>query len=100
MRYWVRKSEGALGNKFIFIIDEWDFVFREFKTAIELQNDYLCLLRDLFKNSILEPCIALAYMTGILPIKRQKIESGLNNFDEYTMLNPGFLAEFAGLTEE
>src|SRR5574344_1667106 len=90
----------ALGNKFIFIIDEWDFVFREFKTAIELQNDYLCLLRDLFKNSILEPCIALAYMTGILPIKRQKIESGLNNFDEYTMLNPGFLAEFAGITEE
>src|SRR5574344_716143 len=87
-------------DKFIFIIDEWDFVFREFKTAIELQNDYLCLLRDLFKNSILEPCIALAYMTGILPIKRQKIESGLNNFDEYTMLNPGFLAEFAGITEE
>src|SRR5574344_121938 len=83
-----------------FIIYEWDFVFREFKTAIELQNDYLCLLRDLFKNSILEPCIALAYMTGILPIKRQKIESGLNNFDEYTMLNPGFLAEFAGITEE
>ncbi len=39
-------------------------------------------------------------MTGILPIKRYKTESALNNFDEYTMLNPGFLAEFAGITEE
>src|SRR5574344_1348377 len=84
----------ALGNKFIFIIDEWDFIFRDLKDDNKLQIEYINLLRDLFKGIIADRCIALAYMTGILPIKRYETQSALNNFREYTMLSPKDLAEF------
>jgi hypothetical protein len=89
----------ALGNKFIFIIDEWDFIFRDLKDDTNLQIEYINLLRGLFKGIIADRCIALAYMTGILPIKRCESQSGLNNFNEYTMLSPGALAEFVGFTD-
>src|SRR5574344_2696125 len=88
-----------LGNKFIFIIDEWDFIFRDLKDDNKLQIEYINLLRDLFKGIIADRCIALAYMTGILPIKRYETQSALNNFKEYTMLSPGKLAEFVGFTD-
>ena len=39
-------------------------------------------------------------MTGILPIERDKVQSKLNNFDEYTILEPGMTAEFFGFTKE
>ena len=39
-------------------------------------------------------------MTGILPIIRDKVQSKLNNFTEYTMLDAAALAEYAGFTEE
>src|SRR5574344_1058424 len=89
----------ALGNKFIFIIDEWDFIFRDLKDDNKLQIEYINLLRDLFKGIIADRCIALAYMTGILPIKRYETQSALNNFREYTMLSPKDLAEFVGFTD-
>ncbi len=39
------------GNaKFVFVIDEWDALFREFKNDAELQKDYILFLRGLFKN--------------------------------------------------
>jgi len=44
--------------------------------------------------------IALCYMTGILPIKKYNTESALNNFDEYTMLDPATMAPYIGFTEE
>src|SRR5574344_1004382 len=88
-----------LGNKFIFIIDEWDFIFRDLKDDNKLQTEYINLLLGLFKGDVADRCIALAYMTGILPIKRCESQSGLNNFKEYTMLSPGKLAEFVGFTD-
>lgn len=57
-------------------------------------------MKGLFKGSQPSRYIALAYLTGILPIKRTMTQSALNNFDEYTMLNPGPLASFIGFTEE
>ena len=42
----------------------------------------------------------MAYLTGILPIKKEKTQSALNNFDEFTMLSPGSLAQFIGFTED
>ena len=89
----------ALGNKFIFIIDEWDFIFRDLKDDNKLQTEYINLLRGLFKGDVADRCIALAYMTGILPIKRCESQSGLNNFNKYTMLSPEALAEFVGFTD-
>ena len=80
---------------FIVIIDEWDCVFREFKTDKEAQERYLDFLRDLLKD---KKYIHLSYMTGILPIKKYGTHSALNMFDEFSMLDPGPLASYVGFT--
>ena len=81
---------------FIVIIDEWDCVFREYKMEQGAQEKYLDFLRDLLKD---KAYIHLAYMTGILPIKKYGTHSALNMFDEFSMLNPGPLASYVGFTE-
>lgn len=87
------------GSKFVIIIDEWDAVFREYKDDKKAQTEYIDLLRGLFKDAPSKKFLKLAYMTGILPIKKYGTESALNNFDEFTMLQPDVLAEYAGFTE-
>ena len=82
---------------FVLIIDEWDCIFREFKNDKEAQEKYLDFLRDLIKD---KSYIHLAYMTGILPIKKYGTHSALNMFDEFSMIDPGPLAEYVGFTEE
>ncbi len=81
---------------FIFIIDEWDCVFRMFKNNESEQSDYLDYLRDLLKN---QKYVAFAYMTGILPIKKYGEHSALNMFTEIAMTNAAPLEEFTGFTE-
>ena len=82
---------------FIMIIDEWDCIFREYRNDHEAQERYLDFLRDLLKD---RSCIYLAYMTGILPIKKYGTHSALNMFDEFSMIDPGPLASYVGFTEE
>ena len=84
---------------FVVIIDEYDVLVRE-KVPQALFDDYLRFLNAMFKNSTLSPAISLAYLTGILPIVRDKIQSKLNLFMEYSMTNPMNLAEFVGFTAE
>ena len=84
------------GKEFIFIIDEWDCVFRETSDNARAQKSYLNFLRDLFKG---QPYVKLAYMTGILPIKKYGTHSALNIFYEYSMTSPKELAEYTGFTE-
>lgn len=81
---------------FIVIIDEWDCVFREYREEKDAQEKYLDFLRDLLKD---KGYIYLAYMTGILPIKKYGTHSALNMFQEFSMTNPGQLAEYVGFTE-
>ena len=81
---------------FVLIIDEWDCIFREFKNDKEAQEKYLDFLRDLIKD---KSYIHLAYMTGILPIKKYGTHSALNMFDEFSMIDPGPLASYVGFTE-
>ncbi|ETJ29303.1 hypothetical protein Q604_UNBC16155G0001, partial [human gut metagenome] len=50
-------------KKFIFIFDEWDYIFNS-NLFEEHQNDFLEFLRNLLKD---QPYVALAYMTGVLP---------------------------------
>ncbi len=89
------------GNKFIFIIDEWDVIFREAKEDTELQTEYIRLLRALFKDSgRTDKMIEAAYMTGILPVKKYGTQSAMTDFYEYTMLRPEPLEEYVGFTEE
>lgn len=90
----------ATGQKFIFIIDEWDALFREAKDDKFLLDSYIQLLRGLFKDSVkTDRMIEAAYMTGILPIKRYGSQSAVSDFREYTMLMPGKLAKYTGFTE-
>lgn len=88
------------GSSFIIIIDEWDTIFREDKNDTKAQEAYITLLRGLFKDAPSKKFLKLAYMTGILPIKKYGTESALNNFKEFTMLNPGRLTEYVGFTEK
>ena len=82
---------------FVVLIDEWDCVFRRYQEDKEGQIVYLDFLRDWLKD---QPYIALAYMTGILPIKKYGEHSALNMFDEYSMIEPMQLAEYAGFTDD
>ena len=84
------------GIKFIIIIDEWDAICREFPKALD---SYVNLLRRLFKGSASQLVFAGVYMTGILPIKKYKTQSALNNFKEYSMVTPGAMARYFGFTK-
>lgn len=101
----------ATGEKFFFIIDEWDAICREFPGRQKLKGDpstitptildeYVMLLLRLFKTQDSDEVFAGAYLTGILPIKKYNTESALNNFCEYSMIDPAFLASCYGFTEE
>ena len=85
------------GQPFVVIIDEWDCIFREFKSDRTSQERYLDFLRDLLKD---KAYIHLVYMTGILPIKKYGTHSALNMFDEFSMIEPGPLAPYVGFTAQ
>ncbi len=85
------------GKQFIFLIDEWDCVMRERQESEALQRQYLDFLRNLLKD---QPYVALAYMTGILPVKKYGQHSALNMFWEHSMTDQFALEEFTGFTEE
>ena len=88
------------GKEFVFVIDEWDALIREAKGDAAVQRKYLNLLRGWFKNNNFTPrVVAAAYMTGILPIKKDGSQSAISDFKEVTTLNPGRFVEFTGFTE-
>ena len=84
-------------NPFVIIIDEWDCVFREYGAGKKQQDEYTDFLRDLLKD---REYVYLAYMTGILPIKKYGTHSALNMFTEYSMTNPRQMTEYIGFTWE
>jgi len=84
-------------HPFIILIDEWDCLFREYQHDQNAQKKYLDFLRSWLKD---KEYVALAYMTGILPIKKYGSHSALNMFTEYSMTDPGDLAEYFGFTED
>lgn len=94
------KINKRTGNSFIIIIDEWDTLFREDRFDIEAQKEYIALLRGLFKGEPSKAFVKLAYITGILPIKKYGKQSALNNFDEFTMTNPLVFSDYVGFTEQ
>lgn len=88
------------GKQFILIIDEWDSIIRDDADDEQAQKRYIDFLRSLFKGNLPSSYLGLAYLTGILPIKKVKTQSALNNFEEFTMLDAGELAPYTGFTEE
>lgn len=90
----------STGRKFIAIIDEWDSPIRDPYSTPETQKDFLEFLRSLFKSDITKRVFAAAYMTGILPIKKDGTQSAISEFREYSILDPGRFAPYVGFTEE
>ena len=82
---------------FVFVIDEWDCIMREKKEDPDSLKQYLEWLKAIFKD---KPYVALAYMTGILPIKKYGSHSALNMFTEYSMTEPLNLGQYIGFTED
>ena len=95
-----RKEKDSNGNDrnipFVILIDEWDCIFREHRDDKESQEKYLDFIRSWLKA---QSYVALAYMTGILPIKKYGTHSALNMFDEYSMVDSGDIADYTGFTE-
>ena len=87
-------------NKFVIIVDEWDVLIRDEAANSSVQEEYINFMRGMFKGSEPTKYIELAFLTGILPIKKLKTQSALNNFDEYTMLYAGRLSPYIGFTED
>lgn len=94
LRVYFQKKE-----TFIIIIDEYDVLLREQVDEKELEI-YRAFLNSLFKSSEIKPAISLAYLTGILPIMRDRVQSKLNTFCPYDMLHSGDFAEFVGFTTD
>lgn len=97
IKNYLKRIYSDYNQSFIFVIDEWDCIFREFKRDKKEQERYLDYLRNLLKD---QPYVELAYMTGILPIKKYGTHSALNMFDEISMLQPESYSKFMGFTEE
>lgn len=87
------------GQKFVVIIDEWDVIIRDGAMIENVQDEYLNFLRGMFKGVEPTKYIQLAYLTGILPIKKERAQSAVNNLDEFTMLQADELAPYIGFTE-
>ena len=88
------------GKKFVAIIDEWDAPVRDTYSTEETQKKFLEFLRALFKSNITKKVFAAAYMTGILPIKKDGTQSAISEFCEYTILDPDGFASYTGFTED
>ncbi len=108
MEYLMRIN-AATDDTFVFIIDEWDAILREAaqssdptvrQTAPLISDDYVNWLRRMFKGGSSMQVFAGVYMTGILPIKKYKTQSAMNNFLEYSMVEPRKMASFFGFTKE
>lgn len=96
----LQRIQAATGQPFFFIIDEWDAICREFKPGTKGMEDYVSWLRRMFKSVTAYDVFAGVYMTGILPIRKFRTQSALNNFQEYSMLSPGDMASYFGFTRE
>ena len=81
---------------FVVVLDEWDWIMREKKEDPDSLKKYLEWLKAIFKDKLY---IGLAYMTGILPIKKYGNQSALNMFNEPSMTDPDNFAPFIGFTE-
>ena len=88
------------GDSFVMVIDEWDAICREFDPKGKVMDAYVNWLRRMFKGGNTLDVFAGVYMTGILPIKKYNTESALNNFWEYSMVDPEPLSRFFGFTRE
>lgn len=85
------------GDTFIFIMDEWDYVFYRGFMADADKESFLLFLKGLLKD---QPYVGLAYMTGVLPIAKYSSGSELNMFVEFNAINDDVYAAYFGMNED
>lgn len=89
--------ETRVDARFIFVLDEWDYIFhRDFVTEKD-KKAYLEFLSNLLKG---KSYVELAYMTGILPIAKYSSGSELNMFYEYAHNTESPLLDYSRETEQ
>ena len=88
-----------IAHRFFFIIDEWDAICRDFPAGSKAMDAYVSWLRRMFKDYAANRVFAGVYMTGILPVKKYQTQSALNNFIEYSMVEPMDMGQFFGFTK-
>ena len=94
------RISSATGKKFVIIIDEWDVLIRDEAQNQQIQETYINFLRGMFKGTEPTRFVALAFLTGILPVKKLKTQSALNNVAEFTMLDARIFSKYIGFTGE
>ncbi|MCC8162081.1 MAG: ATP-binding protein [Lachnospiraceae bacterium] len=85
------------GERFIFVLDEWDYIYHQKFVTEEDKDNFTKFLSNLLKD---KAYVELAYMTGILPISKYSSGSELNMFCEYTMITEEKFSEYFGFTDE
>ncbi len=93
----LEQASDETGEGFVFVIDEWDYIFNNNLFSEEDRKDFLEFLRDLLKD---KPYVELAYMTGVLPIAKYSAGSALNMFLEFNIMNDHTYDEYFGFTNE
>ena len=89
--------QSKTGEGFIFIIDEWDYIYNNNLFTEQERNNFLLFLKDLLKD---KSYVDLCYMTGVIPIAKYSTGSALNMFDEFTFLNDNIYHTYYGFTTE
>lgn len=84
------------GEKFIFVLDEWDCIFHKGFVMDADKAAYIDFLSNLLKD---KAYVEMAYMTGILPIAKYSSGSELNMFCEYTMVTEEKYSEYFGFID-
>ena len=84
-------------ESFVFVIDEWDYIFNNNLFSENNRKEFLRFLEDLLKD---RPYVELAYMTGVLPIAKYSAGSALNMFLEFNMMNDHIYDNYFGFTNE
>lgn len=100
LSYTLAEINDKTGEKFVIIIDEWDAIFRTERFNAETRQEYLNCLYGLFKSSLSKRFLALGYLTGVFPLKKYNLGRTLNNFVDFTIMNPVITDEYFGFTEK
>ncbi|MCD7814818.1 MAG: ATP-binding protein [Lachnospiraceae bacterium] len=86
------------GNeKFLLIFDEWDYIFHKDYFTESDRGKYTAFLGDMTKG---RAYVEMAYLTGVLPIKKYSASDTMNHFAEYNMANSDMYSTYFGFTDE
>jgi len=85
------------GERFIFVFDEWDFIYHQDFASQEDKQAFTKFLSNLLKD---KAYVEMAYLTGILPIAKYSSGSELNMFFEFSMATMAKYSEYFGFTDE